>query len=182
MTQRKKEDLKRQVLRGTREYGIGSVLFRHVIGEMERRVNFKHELSSYVRLYAFLSQIISFKDPVLERLYLFARLLLRKLPADIHPVVQAMWCRPQSFAAMADHLRMMTEATAAVANISSLDDVPLVVISSGDQPPAVVAAHRALAGMSTRGRVVIASKSGHWVPYDEPELILEAIRDVLSRR
>src|SRR4051812_9592447 len=75
---------------------------------------------------------------------------VRKLPADIHPVVQAMWCRPQSFAAMADHLQMMTEATAAVANISSLDDVPLVVISSGDQPPAVVAAHRALAGMSTR--------------------------------
>src|SRR5213596_2806942 len=34
MIERKKEDLKRQVLRGTREYGIGSVLFRHVIGEM----------------------------------------------------------------------------------------------------------------------------------------------------
>src|SRR5258708_34793231 len=34
MTQRKKDDLKQQVILGTREYGIGSVLFRHVIGEM----------------------------------------------------------------------------------------------------------------------------------------------------
>src|SRR5215471_8586602 len=34
MTQSKKEDLKRQVIRGAREYGFGSVLFRHVIGEM----------------------------------------------------------------------------------------------------------------------------------------------------
>jgi DNA-binding MarR family transcriptional regulator len=34
MTQRHKEDLKRQVIRGAREYGIGSVLFRHVVGEM----------------------------------------------------------------------------------------------------------------------------------------------------
>ncbi len=34
MTQRTKEDLKRQVIRGAREYGFGSVLFRHVIGEM----------------------------------------------------------------------------------------------------------------------------------------------------
>ena len=34
MTQRNKEDLKRQVIRGAREYGFGSVLFRHVIGEM----------------------------------------------------------------------------------------------------------------------------------------------------
>src|SRR5947209_18627056 len=33
MTQLTKEDLKRQVLRGAREYGFGSVLFRHVIGE-----------------------------------------------------------------------------------------------------------------------------------------------------
>jgi DNA-binding MarR family transcriptional regulator len=34
MTQPKKKDLKQQVIRGAREYGIGSVLFRHVIGEM----------------------------------------------------------------------------------------------------------------------------------------------------
>src|SRR5215469_4493194 len=34
MTQRTKEDLQRQVIRGAREYGFGSVLFRHVIGEM----------------------------------------------------------------------------------------------------------------------------------------------------
>jgi DNA-binding MarR family transcriptional regulator len=33
MTQSKKEDLKQQVIRGVREYGFGSVLFRHVIGE-----------------------------------------------------------------------------------------------------------------------------------------------------
>jgi DNA-binding MarR family transcriptional regulator len=33
MTQSKKEDLKQQVIRGAREYGFGSVLFRHVIGE-----------------------------------------------------------------------------------------------------------------------------------------------------
>lgn len=34
MTERKKEDLKRQVILGAREYGFGSVLFRHAIGEM----------------------------------------------------------------------------------------------------------------------------------------------------
>jgi hypothetical protein len=34
MTERNKDDLKQQVIMGTREYGIGSVLFRHVIGEM----------------------------------------------------------------------------------------------------------------------------------------------------
>ena len=33
MTQCTKEDLKQQVIRGAREYGFGSVLFRHVVGE-----------------------------------------------------------------------------------------------------------------------------------------------------
>jgi DNA-binding MarR family transcriptional regulator len=33
MTQSKQEDLKQQVILGAREYGIGSVLFRHVLGD-----------------------------------------------------------------------------------------------------------------------------------------------------
>lgn len=34
MTQSKHEGLKQQVILGAREYGIGSVLFRHVLGDM----------------------------------------------------------------------------------------------------------------------------------------------------
>src|SRR4030095_11788518 len=29
---------------------------------------------------------------------------VRKLPADVHPIVQALWCDPKCFHAMADHL------------------------------------------------------------------------------
>jgi len=87
-----------------------------------------------------------------------------------------MWCRPKCFDAMADTLRMMMEATAAVGRITSLGDIPTIVISSGDQPLPIVDAHRALAALSSRGRVVIAAKSGHWIPYDEPHLIVDAIR------
>ena len=36
-----------------------------------------------MRLYAFLSQIITFVDTDLEKLYTFGRLLLRKLPASL---------------------------------------------------------------------------------------------------
>ena len=50
--------------------------------EPERRLEFKHRLRSFIRLYVFLSQVITFKDGDLEQLYLFARLLLRVLPAE----------------------------------------------------------------------------------------------------
>ncbi len=49
----------------------------------EEKADFKGHLTDYVRLYAFLSQIITFIDTDLEKLYVFGRLLLRKLPASL---------------------------------------------------------------------------------------------------
>ncbi len=43
---------------------------------------FRDKLTGYVRLYAFLSQIMPFVDPDLEMLYSFGRLLLPLLPSD----------------------------------------------------------------------------------------------------
>lgn len=50
--------------------------------EKEEKVEFRAHLSDFVRLYAFLSQIATFADPDLEKLYAFGRLLLRRLPIE----------------------------------------------------------------------------------------------------
>jgi type I restriction enzyme R subunit len=42
--------------------------------------DFRGQLADYIRLYAFLSQILTFADTELEKLYVFARLLRRYLP------------------------------------------------------------------------------------------------------
>lgn len=52
------------------------------MADSAQRENFRHHLQGYVRLYAFLSQVIPFQDADLERLYLFGRLLLRSLPQE----------------------------------------------------------------------------------------------------
>jgi type I restriction enzyme R subunit len=49
---------------------------------VEERPDFRGQLSDYIRLYAFLSQIITFKDPDLEKLHVFAKFLGRYLPVD----------------------------------------------------------------------------------------------------
>ena len=46
----------------------------------ETQDEFKKSLTSYVRLYSFLSQILPFQDVALEKLYSFGRFLLSKLP------------------------------------------------------------------------------------------------------
>jgi Type I site-specific restriction-modification system, R (restriction) subunit and related helicases len=48
----------------------------------EERSDFRSQLSDYVRLYGFLSQILTFADSDLEKLYQFGRYLRRLLPSD----------------------------------------------------------------------------------------------------
>jgi pimeloyl-ACP methyl ester carboxylesterase len=54
------------------------------------------------------------------------------------------------------------------------------VISSGDQTPDVTALHQALARMSSHGRHVIAANSRHWIQFDEPELVVTTIEEVVE--
>ena len=106
---------------------------------------------------------------------------VRKLPPDVHPTVQALWCQPKCFYAMANHLAVLQEAAAVVAGITSLSDIPLVVISSGDQSPDTIARHRALARLSSQGRHMTAGKTGHWIQFDDPELVVTTIRGIVDR-
>ncbi len=50
-------------------------------GEDDRQ-QFRSQLGDYVRLYAFLSQVATFTDADLEKLYVYGRMLLRKLPPE----------------------------------------------------------------------------------------------------
>jgi pimeloyl-ACP methyl ester carboxylesterase len=104
---------------------------------------------------------------------------VRKLPAEIHPVVQALWCDPKCFRAMADHLHALERDREAIAAVVPPRDVPLVVISSGDQPAEQLAVHQSLARISDGGRHVVARGSAHWIQFDEPELIVAAVKDLV---
>ena len=81
------------------------------------------------------------------------------------------------------------------ANIQSLGDIPLIVLSHGyleSRPldPLGEEEHKeyevfwrtdqaVLASLSPQGRLVIATESGHYIHLDEPELVIEAVEEVL---
>ena len=50
--------------------------------EEEQREAFRDKLNAFVRIYAFLSQVMPYCDPALEMLHSYGRLLLRHLPKD----------------------------------------------------------------------------------------------------
>jgi len=53
--------------------------FRTILND-DQKEDFRTKCKSYVRLYAFLSQIVPFENPYLERLYLFLKHLQNKIP------------------------------------------------------------------------------------------------------
>ena len=55
--------------------------------EMNEREDFRSILRSYIRLYGYISQLITFTDVALEKLYIFGRSLNKKLPKRDHPDV-----------------------------------------------------------------------------------------------
>ncbi|MGH9374240.1 MAG: alpha/beta hydrolase [Vicinamibacterales bacterium] len=105
---------------------------------------------------------------------------VRKLPSDVHPIVQALWCQPKCFRAMADHLLALERDGGHMAEFIPPSQIPVVVISSGDQPAELIVAQRALADGSIDGRHVTAARSGHWVQFDEAGLIVSAVRELVE--
>ncbi len=67
---------------------LDDVVERWKVLEKDNREEFRSALQSYIRLYGYISQLITFTDVALEKLYVFGRSLNKKLPKRDHPDLQ----------------------------------------------------------------------------------------------
>ena len=67
---------------------LDSVVERWTVLERDDREAFRSTLQSYIRLYGYISQLITFTDVALEKLYIFGHSLNKKLPKREHPDLQ----------------------------------------------------------------------------------------------
>lgn len=100
-----------------------------------------------------------------------------KLPPEVRGVLREMWTQPKFFEALGSQIETICESARAVmsAGPPDYDDLPLMVISSARSTERRLQADSALARCSTRGRHILAAESGHWVPLDAPQVVVEAI-------
>jgi pimeloyl-ACP methyl ester carboxylesterase len=105
---------------------------------------------------------------------------VRKLPKELWPVVQSHWCQPKAFLSMADHLESLPASAAACRSACDLGDLPVTVLSGANSAANRLAEHQAMANRSTRGKLVIAQNSGHWIQLDEPDLVVAAVREIIQ--
>ena len=67
---------------------LDCVVERWTVLERDDREAFRSTLQSYIRLYGYISQLITFTDVDLEKLYIFGHSLNKKLPKREHPDLQ----------------------------------------------------------------------------------------------
>jgi pimeloyl-ACP methyl ester carboxylesterase len=119
----------------------------------------------------------------------------RGLPEAAHGDYAAVLATTGYFSVAAEETRMLPanlEAMAAVPR--DLGDLPLIVVSRGrvDGPPGATTEDITLLGQAWRGlqadiaelstdsRHIVAEDAGHYVQLDRPDLVVEAVRDMLD--
>lgn len=113
---------------------------------------------------------------------------------EIHEAFRAFDCTVKQKRAWLAEGRAIEESLSQAAAAGSLGSRPLVVISQAPDPggPAgqdpraradlltLAELHEDLARLSSRGRRVVASGSGHYIFVDRPDVVITAVRDVVA--
>ena len=63
---------------------------------------------------------------------------------------------------------------------SHYGDLPLVVLTAANPDAKRLDDQLQTTALSRAGRHVVARRSGHWIPFEEPNLIIDAVRDVVE--
>jgi pimeloyl-ACP methyl ester carboxylesterase len=105
-----------------------------------------------------------------------------KLPPEARATLGMMWTQPKFFAALGSQIAMVCTSAVEVQREAprAYADLPLTVISARGSGESRLAADEALARRSTRGRHLLASDSGHWVPLDAPQAVVDGVRDMVT--
>jgi pimeloyl-ACP methyl ester carboxylesterase len=106
---------------------------------------------------------------------------LAKLPPETVRLIRERWSHAEFFLTMARYIRTLPAAAAEASQFQIPAHIPVTVISGAHQPPVRMAEHKALAAHSLHGRHLVAANSAHWIHLDQPELIVEAFREMAEK-
>jgi pimeloyl-ACP methyl ester carboxylesterase len=103
---------------------------------------------------------------------------VRKMPPETWPMVRAHWCQPKSFLGMAAYLESLPASAAEAAALDAPGTIPITVLSASNSTPEQLDERERMARRSLRGQHIVARKSGHWIQLDQPELVVESVREM----
>ncbi len=106
---------------------------------------------------------------------------VQKMPPEVWPMVQAHWCQPKSFLAMAGYLELLPASAAGAAECGATPPrISVTILSASNSSAAQLAERDTMARRSTRGQHIVVANSGHWIHLDQPQVVIQAIRDMVD--
>jgi pimeloyl-ACP methyl ester carboxylesterase len=103
-----------------------------------------------------------------------------KMPPETWPMVRAHWCLAKSFQGLGNYLESLPASAAEADALAEPIGLPVIVMSAGNSTQEQLKERDALAHRSPHGKHIIAAKSGHWIQLDEPELVVQAVREMVG--
>ncbi len=103
-----------------------------------------------------------------------------KLPPQDRRKLLWFWTEAKFYEALASQIENVPKTAAAVVQTGPYADVPIVVLSAPNPDPNWEPRQAEMAALSNRGRHLAVSNSGHWIPLDRPDLVVEVIREMVG--
>ncbi|HEU5457699.1 MAG TPA: alpha/beta hydrolase [Terracidiphilus sp.] len=100
-----------------------------------------------------------------------------KMPQEVWPIVAAHWSRPGYYAGMRSHVAAVPDTVREMQDAEPIHGIPVLLLTPGKSMPLSEAC---LQRIGDNVKQVIAPESAHWIHLDEPELVIESIREMVT--
>jgi pimeloyl-ACP methyl ester carboxylesterase len=98
-----------------------------------------------------------------------------KMPQDIWPMVAAHWSRPGYYAGMRSHVEAVPDSVREIQNTEPIRGIPVLLLTPGNSS---TLSEDCLRKIGDNVQQVIAPASAHWIHLDEPQLVIDSIRQM----
>jgi pimeloyl-ACP methyl ester carboxylesterase len=98
-----------------------------------------------------------------------------KMPQEVWPMVAAHWSRPGYYAGMRSHVEAVPDSVREILNAEPLRGIPVLLLTPGKSSPL---SDDCLRQIGDNVQQIIAPASAHWIHLDEPQLVIDSIREM----
>jgi pimeloyl-ACP methyl ester carboxylesterase len=102
---------------------------------------------------------------------------VRKMPREGWPIVAAHWSRPTFYAGVRSHLHSIPDTVREMHVAEPIRSIPVTVLTPTNAEPLT---ENQLDHIGENVQQVIAQQSAHWIHLDEPALVIDCIRAMVS--
>ncbi len=105
---------------------------------------------------------------------------VQKLPREVWPMVRAHWSSAKCFQTMAAHLEALPASAKAALLMPIPRGTPFIILSASNAQQGELEERDYWVEQSESGRHVRLSHGGHWVPLEQPDAVVAAVRELVE--